>query len=158
MNPKTRLYALASIALTSTLLVSLFAVGSFHEKAVGAGDTSYTLTLDKNNGQIGSSGAGYNSGVIATATTTSGNAFSVTYSNVCYAKDTYAQLKASTGSLYSTYGVVGLTSVKVTYTSSTALSLYTSDSSTFSGTATSLTSGSAVAVSQNFFKIAAGSK
>jgi hypothetical protein len=95
MNPKTRLYALASIALTSTLLVSLFAVGSFHEKAVGAGNTSYTLTLDKNNGQIGSSGAGYNSGVIATATTTSGNAFSVTYSNVCYAKDTYAQLKAS---------------------------------------------------------------
>ena len=159
MNKPTRLSLLAGSVLIALVLTTLTAFATLNHTTANAGSTSYTLTLDKDNGKI--TGAYSTSEQInATAKTTSGNAFSMTYCNVMASSTsgyTYAQVKKNGGYLYSTYGVKGLTSVKVTFSTLDVLKLYTSDSLTFSGTATTLTSGAAVSVSQNYFKLAAGS-
>jgi M6 family metalloprotease-like protein len=159
MNPKTRWSILGSFAITVCLLVSLLAVDSLGEKGVEAANTTYTLTLNGSNGKI--TGAYSTSEQVnSSAKTTSGNAFSMTYCNAMASTNTsfdYAQLKKSAGYLYSTNGVLGLTSIKVTFSSPGSFSLYTSDNTTFNGAATVLTSGTAVNVSHNYFKLAAGS-
>jgi hypothetical protein len=157
MNKKNKLSVLAALVIAGSLTVTLVAFMGGNPAAFGADGTTYTLTLDETNGPLGQK-SGYSSGVNTSAVTSGGNAFSVTYANAILATGYYTQLKASSGSLYSTNGVKGLASITVTYDSETSLSLYTSDSATFSGSASTIASGSTVSVSQDYFKLACGSK
>jgi hypothetical protein len=149
-------------SLVAALVVGVGFVAAADENSlfVKAADGPYTLTLDENNGKI--TGAySTDEQVNSDAKTNAGNAFSVTYCDVMestYTNYTYAQLKKKYGYIYSTNGVKGLTSVTVTFHSSSSPSIYFSDSKDFSdSTATTLTSGTTVTTSQNFFKIAAAS-
>lgn len=144
----------------SALVVSLFAIASTLSSQNGFGTTgTYTLTLSETNGPISGS---YSSStkINSNARTTSGEPFSVSYSNCMGSAESgykYAQLKSSSGSLYSTYGVRGLLTVSVTYKNagSDSPKLYFSSSSSFSSYS-SLSSGTVYEATGDYFKVAAG--
>jgi M6 family metalloprotease-like protein len=159
LKKKTLMWGLTA-ALVGT--VGLVAFADNKANIFQATDSSYTLTLDDNNGKI--AGAYSTTEQInSTATTPSGNSFSMTYYDSMASTNStnkYAQLRKSSGYVFSTKGVKGLTSVKVAFSvgsGSYSPSLYVSDTNDFSSsTAVTLTSGTAVSVSHNYFKIAAG--
>jgi M6 family metalloprotease-like protein len=163
LKKKTLMWGLTAVLAGTVGFVAV--VDGKNSFFVNAADGPYTLTLDGTNGKISTTYANSTSEkVISTAKTTSGNAFSMTYCNATTSNDNtnkYVQLKSGSGYVYSTNGVKGLTSIKVTFSvgsGSNMPSLYLSDTTDFSSsTPATLTSGTAVSASHNYFKIAAGS-
>lgn len=159
MNHKNNALLICLISMAVLSLASLAAFASLDLYEMDAATTSYTLTLDKNNGGFSNTSYPTGSKETSTAKTSSGNPFSLTYQDVMKSSDStysFAQMKKTTGFLYSTYGVVGLTSITVTFKTSDFLYLSTSDSASFSSEKEKLTSGIPVSVSKNYFKLLSG--
>jgi len=150
LKKKTLMWALTAALVGSVGLVAAVDNNSFFVKA---SDGPYTLTLNKDNGQV--TGTYENSDNEVTATTSLGNSVSFTYYEAMKNGNYLCQLHKNDGYYYSTTGIKGLQSIKVTFTTTGSLYLYTSDTATFGTSYTALTSGTAVSVSHNYFKILA---
>jgi hypothetical protein len=156
VNKKVLLCLAAAVAVG---LGTVALVGGTDVLSLNGAAPTYTLTLDGSNGAI--TGA-YSTDILVNsdAQTTSGKSFRVSYYNAMASSNAtykYAQLKSGSnvgGYLYSTDGVSGLKTITVTFSATKAPSLYLSDTVDFSSsTAISLTSGTAVTATKNFFKI-----
>lgn len=147
-----------SVVSLAIAFVSSFTSG---ELIFGAGESGdYILTLNESNGAItGSYSTDFQ--ISVTARTASGNSFSVSYKNCMASGQTdykYAQMRSSSGLLYSTYGVKGLKTVAVTFKNAgdSAPKIYFSSSTTFSSSST-LVSGTSHAATGDYFQVATGS-
>ncbi len=131
--------------------------------------TSYTLTLDGENGKF--TNGSYSDGETEdasnkTARTENGNPINVGYKQACKPDSNhstyYAQLKASNGYLYNFTAISGIVSITVTFDLSSndgSLTLTTGSSAKPATNSLTITSGTPVAVgSLDYFKLAAGSR
>ena len=151
----TVLKAGALIGAVLVLAVTLLGRVDSNERAAGA--SSYTLTLNAANGAITDASASSSLKANATATTSSGTAIAINYKNCSSASGAYALLSSSGGFLYNVSELHGLSAITVSFTDggTGGLNLYTSESTSFQGSATALSSGTRVNLSSDFFKLAA---
>jgi hypothetical protein len=150
----TVLKAGALIGGVLVLAVALLGRMDFSERAAGA--SNYTLTLTSSNGKITDTTSHSFLEANEDAVTLSGTAITIHYQNCVASSGAYALLSSSNAFLYNATALTGLSAITVTFSDagSGGLSLYTSDSTSFQGSATSLSSGTAVNVSSNYFKLA----
>lgn len=116
----------------------------------------YTIQLNSTNGAAGFSSSYSSSEQINDSSRTSkGNPIRLTYKNVKKTANKFAVM-ANGGYFYNPYkyAIIGLETINVTFTGG-SLSLYSSKTNDFSGSATSLTSGTQVSIKANYdyFKI-----
>ena len=116
----------------------------------------YTIQLNSTNGAAGFSSSYSSSEQINDSSrTSSGNPIRLTYKNVKKTANKFAMM-ANDGYFYNPtgYPITGLETINVTFTGG-SLSLYSSKTNDFSGSATSLTSGTQVSIKANYdyFKI-----
>ena len=116
----------------------------------------YTIQLNSTNGSAGFSSSYSSSEQINNSSRTSkGNPIRLTYKNVKKTANKFAVM-ANGGYFYNPtgYQIIGLETINVTFTGG-SLSLYSSKTNDFSGSATSLTSGTQVSIKANYdyFKI-----
>ncbi len=116
----------------------------------------YTIQLNSTNGAAGFSSSYSSSEQINDSSRTSkGNPIRLTYKNVKKTANKFAVM-ANGGYFYNPtgYQIIGLETINVTFTGG-SLSLYSSKTNDFSGSATSLTSGTQVSIKANYdyFKI-----
>ncbi len=151
---RNRLLFCSIISFFIAIAVALFPTvkPSFFGNVSAVND--YSLTFNRNNGGAGFPSS-YGSGVNNNGHTKNGNTIAFTYNNAKSTSNKFCTL-ASGGYLYNSTVITGLETVNVIF-SGGSLSLYSSKTTTFSGDANSLTSGSALAISANYdyFKLLA---
>lgn len=146
---KFTLLALCTAFTGLTLGVLFFSgkgLGSFSPKV--SADNNYILTLSSSNGGSSFSSSYSSSEQTNTAARTNrGTQIDIKYSNVKKSTNNYAVV-ANNGYLYNSTRLTGLETVSVTF--SGTLNLYSSNSTTFDGSAHALTSGVEFAVDANY--------
>lgn len=151
---RTKIYLGIITSAVFAVAIALFAnfKPSLFRNASAAND--YTITFNRDNGGAGFPSS-YGSGTNSSGHTSKGNQISFTYNNAKSTSSKFCTL-ANGGYLYNSTAITGLESVEVGF-SGGSLSLYSSKSTTFSGDAKSLTSGSALSIAANYdyFKLAA---
>ena len=149
---KTCFGIIVSSVFAMVLAVVVNSKTTFFGSAYAGND--YTVTFNRSNGGEGFPSS-YGSGTNNSGRTYKGSQIAFTYSNAKSTSSKYCTL-ASGGYLYNSTVFTGLESVNVTF-SGGSLSLYSSKTTTFSGTATSLTSGTGLSISANYnyFKLLA---
>ena len=167
MNINKKNIILASVAVIAVTASTLFLLNKNDNfMSIKSDASTYTLTLDGDNGIIPATSYAEEERN-GTALTPSNNVFTYTYYNAMQVNTTYnpskdgyfGQFKKQTGYMFTPYGVNGLSSITVTYDSDTegaTMSLYLSSSTTFSGSAKTVTSGTAINVSnKSYFRLQA---
>jgi hypothetical protein len=157
VKSKRTFYGLSSAAALATVLVFSVAVAGQLDQPVTA-SSSYTLTFNASNGAFSNSTSSSSLYQNTDARTSSGAAIAVNYYQAKAVSSYYAEL-SSGGYLYVPNGLTGLTSITVNFVDrgSGGLNLYASDCPSFQGSATALTSGTAVSLRNNYFKLLAPS-